>query len=174
MTCRSAPFPVAPDTHSIHMMRHAHRRPPYARVALMLVALLSATLLGSVQEASCAMHGLGAVRSEVGAMPGPSHAAYVDHAAHTRADHANLASAGSHEGGHDSQGTEHQRCDCSCIGDCTMVAPLATSPSAATLRVALIDPAPRRALDLEPALVPSAEPDGLLPFANGPPASALA
>jgi hypothetical protein len=140
----------------------------------MLVALLSATLLGGVQEASCAMHGLGAVRSEVAAMPGPSHADHVDHVAHTRADHANLASAGSHEGGHDSHGAERHECDCSCIGDCTMVAPLATSPSVATLRVALIDPAPRRPLDLEPTIALSAEPDGLLPFANGPPAALLA
>jgi hypothetical protein len=55
-----------------------------------------------------------------------------------------------------------------------MVAPVATSPSVTTLRVALIDPAPSRTLDIEPALVPPAEPDGLLPFANGPPASPLA
>jgi hypothetical protein len=54
-----------------------------------------------------------------------------------------------------------------------MVAPLATPPAVATLRVALIDPEPRRALDLEPAHAPPAEPDRLLPFANGPPVSAL-
>lgn len=132
----------------------------------MLVALLSVVLLGGVQEASCPMHGLGAARSGVTTM------ADADHASH--ADHADHASALSHEGGHDSQGAEHHECDCSCIGDCTMVPPVATSPSVATLRVALIDPAPRRILDIEPALVPSAEPDGLLPFANGPPASPLA
>jgi hypothetical protein len=37
-------------------MRRAHRRPAYARLALMLLALLSAVVLGGVQEASCAMH----------------------------------------------------------------------------------------------------------------------
>jgi hypothetical protein len=141
-------------------MRHARRRPAYARIALMLVALLSAVLLGGAQEASCAMHGLGAVPSAGVAMAGPSH---TDH-----------ASAMAHESGHDSQGAEHHGCDCTCIGDCTMVAPLATSPAVVTLRVALIDPAPRRTLDIEPALVPPAEPDGLLPLANGPPASPLA
>jgi hypothetical protein len=140
-------------------MRHARPRHAYARVALMLVALLSAVLLGGVQEASCAMHGLGAARSGGGATAGPSHA-----------DHA---SAMSHESGQHSEGTKHSGCDCSCIGDCTMVAPLANPPSVVTLRVALIDPAPRRPLDLEPALAPPAEPEGLLPFANGPPASPL-
>ena len=125
----------------------------------MLVALLSAALLGSVQEASCAMHGLGAARSLDAAMVGPSHA-----------DHG---SAPSHDSGQHSQGSKHSGCDCSCIGDCTMVAPLATPPSVATLRVALVDPAPRRPLDLEPTLAAPAEPEGLLPFANGPPASPL-
>lgn len=154
---------MASDTHSIHVMHHAHRRPPYARVALMLIALLSAVLLGGVQEASCAMHGLGAARSAATSMAAAVHASHADH-----------ASAMSHESGHDSQGAQHSGCDCSCIGDCTMAAPLATPPAVATLRVALVDPAPRRTLDIEPALAPPAEPDGLLPFANGPPASPLA
>lgn len=151
---------MAWDTHSIHPMRHARRRPAYARVALMLVALLSAVLLGGVQEASCAMHGLGALRTAGTAMAGPSHVGHL--------------ATMSHDSGERSHGAEHPGCDCTCIGDCTMVAPLATSPAAITLRVALIDPAPRRTLDIEPALVPPAEPDGLLPFANGPPASSLA
>ena len=123
----------------------------------MLVALLSAVVLGGVQEASCAMHGLGVVRGAGAATAGVNHA-----------DHASAMSHGSE---HHSQRAEHSGCDCSCIGDCTMVAPLATPPSVATLRVALIDPAPRRPIDIEPALAPPAEPDGLLPFANGPPAS---
>jgi hypothetical protein len=125
----------------------------------MLVALLSAVLLGGVQEASCAMHGLGAARSDGGASAG------IMHAGHT--------SAMAHAGGAGSQDADHPGCDCSCIGDCSMVAPLATPPSVATLRVALIDPAPRRQLDIEPALPAPAEPDGLLPFPKGPPASAL-
>ena len=144
------------------MMRHADRRPPYARVVLMLVALLSAVLLGGVQEASCAMHGLGAASGAGATMATARHAGRERH-----------SSVISHASGHDSQGAEHSGCDCSCIGDCSMVAPLATPPSVATLRVALIDPAPRRQLDIEPALPAPAEPDGLLPFANGPPASAL-
>ena len=77
------------------------------------------------------------------------------------------------QGGHQEHGSGDHGCDCSCIGACTMVAPLATPPAVATLRVALIDPEPRRALDLEPAHAPPAEPDRLLPFANGPPVSAL-
>ena len=125
----------------------------------MLVALLSAVLLGGVQEASCAMHGLGAVPSAGATTAGASHAAH--------------AAAMSHDGSRHSQGAEHPGCDCTCISDCTTVAPLATPPSVVTLRVALIDPAPRRTLDIEPALAPPAEPDGLLPFANGPPASSL-
>lgn len=128
----------------------------------MLVALLSAVLLGGVQEASCAMHGLGAARSAGASAADGGHASHAHHALI------------SHESGHGSQGAEHSGCDCSCIGDCTMVAPLATPPSVATLRVALVDPAPRRTLDIEPTLAPPAEPDGLLPFANGPPASPLA
>jgi len=134
----------------------------------MLVALLSAVLLGGAQEASCAMHGLGAARSASTATAGASHAVHAQHAGH-----AGHASAMPHESGQDSHGAGHSGCHCTCIGDCTMVAPLATPPSVATLRVALVDPAPRRALDLEPALAPPAEPDGLLPFANGPPASPL-
>jgi hypothetical protein len=141
----------------------------------MLVALLSVVLLGGAQEASCPMHGLGALRSGDVTWSDADHASHADLASHADiASNADHASALSHEGGHDSQGAEHHECDCSCIGDCTMVAPVATSPSVATLRVALIDPAPSRTLDIEPALVPPAEPDGLLPFANGPPASPLA
>jgi hypothetical protein len=87
--------------------------------------------------------------------------------------HADHASAMAHAGGEGSQNADHPGCDCTCIGDCSMVAPLATPPSVATLRVALSDPAPRRPLDIEPALPVPSEPDGLLPFANGPPASPL-
>jgi hypothetical protein len=138
-------------------MRHARRRLTCFRIAQLLVALLSAVMLGGVQEASCAMHGMGAARATGVALADTGHA---DHSAQ---------GAAAHGSGHDSQSEHH--CDCTCTGDCTMVAPLATPPSVATLRVALIDPAPRRPLDLEPALPPLAEPDGLLPFANGPPAS---
>jgi hypothetical protein len=125
----------------------------------MLVALLSAAMLGGVQEASCAMHGLGAARSgtaELASMTHPNH-----------------APAMSHESRQHSHGAGDSGCDCTCIGACTMAAPLATPPVVATLRVALTEPEPRRPLDIEPAHAPPAEPDRLLPFANGPPASAL-
>jgi hypothetical protein len=141
-----------------------HQRSPLSirrlRAASLLIALLSAVMLGGVQEAACAMHGLGAAQKGHAAMAGSTVA-------------ANDAAAASHQAGghsHDMGGTG---CDCSCIGACTMVAPLATPPAVATLRIALIEPEPRRPLDIEPAHAPTAEPDRLLPFANGPPVSAL-
>ena len=123
----------------------------------MLVALLSAVLLGGVQEAACAMHGLGAAAAPRAAMATMS------------AD----APAVAHDAGGHSHDMGDAGCDCTCIGDCTMVAPLATPPTVATLRIALIAPEPRRSIEREPAQPPTAEPDRLLPFANGPPASAL-
>ena len=125
----------------------------------MLVALLSAALLGGVQEASCAMHGLGAARTESAAPAGMTHA-----------DHA---SGMSHESGRHSSDAGDVGCHCTCIGSCTTVAPLAIPPAAVTLRIALIEPETRRPLDVEPAHALPAEPDRLLPFANGPPASPL-
>jgi hypothetical protein len=64
-------------------------------------------------------------------------------------------------------------CHCTCIGDCSAAVALPTAPSAPTLRVALVAAAPSRPLDIEPARPTSPEPDRLLPFANGPPATAL-
>jgi hypothetical protein len=125
------------------------------RAASLLLALLSAVGFGGAQEAACAMHGLGAAHAGAGV---------ASHVTTVRMTHE----SGDHEHGRGTSG-----CDCTCIGDCTMVAPLATAPAVATLRVALIDPEPRRPLDVEPAHAPPAEPDRLLPFANGPPASAL-
>ena len=137
-------------------VQYALRRPAYPRAALMLVALLSALLLGGVQDASCAMHGLGATQGH----------AMADG---DMAGHAGMAGM-SHEGGTTDTGG-HDSC-CTCIGDCTMVAPLAKAPSAPTVRVALVAPEPGRRLDAEPRRPPTLEPDRLLPFANGPPASA--
>ena len=127
----------------------------------MLVALLSAVVLGGAQGASCVMHGLGAAQPDVMAHAG-------------MADHAGMAGmAGmSHQGGDTNPG-EHHGC-CSCIDDCTMVAPLANAPTAATLLVALVSPEPGRPLDIEPRRPPSVEPDRRLPFANGPPLSTTA
>lgn len=127
----------------------------------MLVALLSAVLLGGVQGASCAMHGLGAAQPD-----GMAHAGMADHAGM-----AGMAGM-SHEEGSTDPG-EHHGC-CSCIGDRTMVAPLANAPTAATLLVALVSPEPGRPLDIEPRRPPSVEPDRRLPFANGPPLSTTA
>jgi hypothetical protein len=126
----------------------------------LIIACFSAVLLGGVQEASCAMHGLGAAQRGA-----PE--------THAVAHHAAEASRRIHQRGHHEHGRGEHGCDCSCIGACTTVAPLVTPPAVATLRVALIDPEPRRALDIERAHEPPAEPDRLLPFANGPPASAL-
>jgi hypothetical protein len=120
--------------------------------APLFIALLSAVLLGGVQEASCEMHGLGAARAGV-----------------QMADHAGMAR--SHESGdvaHD-QGTAS--CDCSCIGACAVSAPLGLPPVAVTLRVALVEPETRWAIGAEPVLSLPRAPDRLLPFANGPPAS---
>ena len=126
----------------------------------MLVALLSAVLLGGVQGASCTMHGLDAPRADA--------TTSTDMAGHAgMADHAGM----SHEGGTTDEG-QHHGC-CTCIGDCTMVAPLVEAPTAPTLLVALIAPEPGRPVDAEPGRPPSVEPDRLLPFANGPPPSAL-
>ena len=124
----------------------------------MLAALLSLVLLGGVQGASCAMHGLaepGANAMTAGSMAG----------------HAGMAGM-SHEGT-TSDAPGHEGC-CTCIGDCTMVAPTVNAPMAPTLLVALLAPEPSRVLDAEPPRPPSIEPDRLLPFANGPPPSALA
>ena len=123
----------------------------------MLVALLSAVLLGGAQDASCAMHGLGATRADS-----------MTHG--SMAGHAGMAGMSHEEGTTDADG--HHGC-CTCIGDCTMVAPLVSAPTAATVLVALAAPEPGRPLDAESPRPPSVEPDRLLPFANGPPASAL-
>src|SRR4026208_227280 len=103
-------------------MRRAHRSPAYARLALMLVALLSAVLLGGVQERACARHGLGAARSEGVATAGMMHAGH--------------ASAMAHAGGDGSQDADHPGCDCTCIGQRSMGAPPAAPPPAATLPAA--------------------------------------
>jgi hypothetical protein len=108
-------------------------------------------MLAGVQDASCEMHGLGAAR----AVATPAH-----HAA---------AAASSHEAGDTEHGRGPAGCDCTCVGACTISAPLATPPSVATLRVALVEPEPRVSIGVEPSLVPPRAPDRLLPFANGPP-----
>ena len=116
-------------------------------------------MLAGVQEASCEMHGLGAARTEA-------------HAGAQMAAH-DATMAGPHESGDSEHGRGTAPCDCSCIGACSLSAPLATPPVAVTLLIALVEPEPSRAIDAEPALPLPRAPDRLLPFANGPPPSAL-
>jgi len=132
-------------------MPHPARR-PRSRAALLLVALLTAVFLGGMQERLCAKHGVS----------GMSGAAMTGHAA--------MAGMSHHAGSTDSGG--HGGC-CTCIGECSMVAPLGNAPTAATLLVTLVAPEPVRPLDVELRRPPTVEPDRRLPFANGPPASAL-
>ena len=146
---------MAPDPRSIRRV-HTPRRPAYSRAALMLVALLSVVLLGSVQGTSCRMHGLDAAQAATAADD-------------PMAGHAGMAGMSHHEGTTSEPGGHHGCC--TCIGDCTMVAPLASAPSAAIVLVALVVPAPSRPVDAEPPRAPGIEPDRLLPFANGPPPS---
>ena len=148
---------MAPDRHSIAPVPSPSRRPPYARAALLLLALLSAVMLGNAQAVSCAMHGLGAAKADAGTGA-------------AMADHAGMAGM-SHEGGTPDAGGHHGCC--TCIDECAMVAPLASAPTAATVLVASIVPLPRRPIDVEPREAPEIEPDRLLPFANGPPGPAL-
>ena len=127
--------------------------------APLFIALLSAVLFAGGQESSCAMHGLGA--APAGA---PAGAEMAKHA---------MTMAGSHEGGDNEHGRGPAQCDCTCIGTCTMSAPLANPPAGATLLVALVEPAPSRPIDADPALSRPRAPERLLPFANGPPSASV-
>jgi len=92
-------------------------------------------------------------------------------------EHTSAASAPTamqHSATHESHsGTDSDGCHCTCIGDCSAAISLPAAPMAATLRVALVVAQPRRALDAAPARPALPEPERLLPFANGPPATAL-
>lgn len=120
-------------------------------------------LLDGVQSASCETHGFGAAGMHVMVAEGAG-----SMAATGAATHEHGAAHGAPAKDADMSG-----CDCTCIGACTMVAPLAAAPTAVTLRVALVAPQPHRDLDREPVIALPREPDRLLPFANGPPESAL-
>lgn len=125
---------------------------------LVLLALLSQVGFGNAESLRCDMHGMGALMGD-----GATHAAMAGDGMmhHQPATHQ-------HHGGKGAHG-----CDCTCIGDCSAAVVLPTAPSATTLHVALVAATPRRSLDIEPARPTSPEPDRLLPFANGPPATAL-
>lgn len=119
---------------------------------LVLLALLSQVGFGNAESLACDMHGMGAMAAGAVADGMKHHAPAAHHS----------------DGSKDAQG-----CHCTCIGDCSAAVALPMAPSAPTLRVALVVAAPRRPLDIEPARPTSPEPDRLLPFANGPPATAL-
>jgi hypothetical protein len=124
---------------------------------LVLLALLSQVGFGNAQSLACDMHGMGAMVAS-GTTAGAVSGGMMHH--HPSAHHG--------DGNQDAGG-----CHCTCIGDCSAAVALPTAPSAPTVRVALVAAAPSRPLDLEPARPTSPEPDRLLPFANGPPATAL-
>jgi hypothetical protein len=121
---------------------------------LLLLALMSQVGFGSAEALRCSMHGLGAALSEGGAPAG----AMMHHQAATHHGDSDKGSGG---------------CHCTCIGDCSAAIALPAAPSAPTLRVAPVAAKPRRPLDTAAARPTRPEPDRLLPFANGPPATAL-
>jgi hypothetical protein len=133
------------------LLRRLHAAP-------LLIALLSAVMLAGVREASCEMHGLGAALtgSPAAAMSGHDTAAASDHHSDSRAPD-----------------TGDRGCDCTCIGACTMSAPVAAPPAAVTLRVALVLPEPGWRIEVAPARPPAREASRLLPFANGPPSASV-
>jgi hypothetical protein len=118
-------------------------------------------VLGVGQEATCAMHG-GLAAGSV------ARGAHQHHAA------ARVAMT-AHEHGRHERGSSQQDshgCDCTCIGDCTATAPVATLPAATTVRVATIAAQSAVEPDARSAdAPPPASADRRLPFANGPPAT---
>lgn len=138
------------------------RRPPplllRLRGVLVLLALLSQVGFGNAESLRCSMHGQGATmggRTTSDAAP----AGVMMH--HQSATHRGDADKGA------------DGCDCTCIGDCSAAVALPTAPNAPTLRVAVVVAASHRPLDTAAARRTSPEPDRLLPFANGPPATTL-
>ena len=127
------------------------------RGVLVLLALLSQVGFGNAQSLRCNMHGLGAMMGD-----GATHAMTAGGMTHH------------HPAAHQGDGDTHAHgCHCTCIGDCSAAVALPTAPIAATLRIAFVAAVPSRPLDIEPARPTSPEPDRLLPFANGPPGTAL-
>jgi hypothetical protein len=124
------------------------------RSASLLLALLSAVVLGNVRESECEMHGLGTRHTQAAAV------------AHHGADHSMPDSAPPshhHDGGQ----------QCCCIGECSAAVAVASAPAMPTLLVAYVAAQPRRIFDERSAQTAPPEPDRLLPFANGPPAGRL-
>ena len=146
-------FRLAPNPRSILIVRRPSPLLLRLRGVLVLLALLSQVGFGNAQSLRCDMHGMGAMMGDA-------------------ATHGMMAGGMSHH--HQGAGDKDAHgCDCTCIGDCAGAVALPTAPTAPTLRVALVAATPSRPLDIEPARPTSPEPDRLLPFANGPPATAL-
>jgi hypothetical protein len=124
------------------------------RSATLLLALLSAVVLGNAREAACEMHGLGAMRVPAAA------------GVHHGSDHAAPATA---PAGHQHGGGQQ----CCCIDECSPIVTVASAPVMPTLLVAFVAAQPRRIFDERSAQAAPPEPDRLLPFANGPPAGRL-
>ena len=128
--------------------------PRLVRSASLLLALLSAVVLGNARESACEMHGLGALTTQATVV------------AHHGADHPMPDSAPPshhHDGGQ----------QCCCIGECSAAVAVASAPVMPTLLVAYVAAQPRRIFDERSAQTTPPEPDRLLPFANGPPAGRL-
>jgi len=127
------------------------------RGVLVLLALLSQVGFGNAQSLQCDMHGLGAMRG-----------------GHTIASATAAPMEMQHPATHRSHGdTGTDACHCTCIGDCSAAVSLPAAPIAATLRVTLVVAQPRRSPDAAPTRPTLPELERLLPFANGPPATAL-
>jgi hypothetical protein len=148
---------MALNPHSVRSVRRPSPLFLRLRGVLVLLALLSQVGFGNAESLRCDMHGMGAMTGDMA-----TQGMLAGEAMH----HAPASHQG--DGSHDAGG-----CHCTCIGDCSAAVALPTAPSVPTVRVALVAAAPRRPLDIEPARPTSPEPDRLLPFANGPPATAL-
>jgi hypothetical protein len=127
--------------------------------------------LGDAQQAACEIHGGGFGRAgtsdrmhgsamQGGAMHDGTGADMATHHGHAR------SSGGSGE-------QDSNACSCTCIGDCSVSAPMAAVPTLPTIRVAIISAQPRRRLDVRTSDTPPPSADRRLPFPNGPPATRL-
>jgi hypothetical protein len=124
----------------------------------LLFALVMSVAFGNAASASCEMHGLGALRAGDPAMSrGAMSMGHGD--------------AESHRHGR-TDGAPSDDCACSCSGDCIGARVPGVVPAAPTVRVSVAAPRPVRALDVGAQRPRIAEPDRLLPFANGPPRTA--
>jgi len=149
---------MALNPHSVRSVRRPSPLLLRLRGVLVLLALLSQVGFGNAESLRCDMHGMGGAMMGDGATHGMVAGGTMHHQPATHQD----------DGSHDADA-----CHCTCIGDCSAAVALPTAPRVPTVRVALVMAAPRRPLDIEPARPTSPEPDRLLPFANGPPATAL-